>query len=260
MDFAAIMSPLHGPVPFGATRRIGSWNHRLFRAACDLNARGVPSAKAEKLLLQGAKPKTSDDDQAARDTIASAYSQPAAEPLLRNTAGAPSPSQPNAPGCPSSQPDLHLDAPPVNRFCTWIPFQSTGNAPGSQRNLSLSRGICHFFAPTAFTAHHSIHCGVCWARVLRRQHPTTTKKRQGVEVTKTKQSHGRRPIGPARGPANGGVGFAACRRRPKLGATGRRLGGQPSLLAATTGRANGCTASACPTCPAGFGYKSGFIG
>jgi hypothetical protein len=50
------------------------WNQRLFRAGCDLNARGVPRAKADKLLLAGAKPKTADDEQAARDTIASAYS------------------------------------------------------------------------------------------------------------------------------------------------------------------------------------------
>ncbi|MEI8376792.1 MAG: bifunctional DNA primase/polymerase, partial [Planctomycetota bacterium] len=51
------------------------WNLRLFRAACDLNARGVPFAKAEKLLLQGAKPKSSADERAARDTITSAYSE-----------------------------------------------------------------------------------------------------------------------------------------------------------------------------------------
>ncbi len=52
------------------------WNQRLFCAGCDLNARGVPITKAEKLLLLGAKPKTAGDEQAARDTIASAYSQP----------------------------------------------------------------------------------------------------------------------------------------------------------------------------------------
>ena len=49
------------------------WNQRLFRAACDLNARGVPLGKADNLLLAGARPKTAVDEQAARDTIASAY-------------------------------------------------------------------------------------------------------------------------------------------------------------------------------------------
>ena len=53
-----------------------SWNARLFRAGCDLHARGVPRAKAEQLLLAGSRPKTTEDDQAARDTIASAYSKP----------------------------------------------------------------------------------------------------------------------------------------------------------------------------------------
>lgn len=52
------------------------WNPRLFRASCDLHARRVPQAKAEPLLLAGAKPRTPADVTAATDTIASAYSQP----------------------------------------------------------------------------------------------------------------------------------------------------------------------------------------
>jgi transcriptional regulator with XRE-family HTH domain len=54
----------------------GSRNNRLFRAGCDLFARGVPQAKAEQLLLAGAKMTTPEDEQTARDTIASAYSRP----------------------------------------------------------------------------------------------------------------------------------------------------------------------------------------
>lgn len=55
---------------------IGSRNKRLFIAACDLHARGVPLEKAEPLLLKGAQPKTFDDQREAGDTIASAFSAP----------------------------------------------------------------------------------------------------------------------------------------------------------------------------------------
>ena len=52
-----------------------NWNNRLFRAACDMNARGVPLQQARTLLMQGAKPRTTDDEQAASDTIAQGYKE-----------------------------------------------------------------------------------------------------------------------------------------------------------------------------------------
>ena len=60
----------------GQHAQSANWNQRLFRAGCDLNARGVPRGKAEDLLLRGAKPRTSADKQVACLTISSAYSQP----------------------------------------------------------------------------------------------------------------------------------------------------------------------------------------
>lgn len=53
----------------------GTWNARIFGAACDLAGCGVPHEKAEELLLAGAKPVTPDDEEIARRTIESAYSQ-----------------------------------------------------------------------------------------------------------------------------------------------------------------------------------------
>lgn len=52
------------------------WNDRLFRAACDMAARGVARDHAETLLLAGAKPWNSSEEQAARRTIESAFSHP----------------------------------------------------------------------------------------------------------------------------------------------------------------------------------------
>src|SRR5262249_38916608 len=51
------------------------WNQRLFNAACDLCGRGLPLAKAEALLLAGAKPWNLGEEEAARKTIQSAYSE-----------------------------------------------------------------------------------------------------------------------------------------------------------------------------------------
>lgn len=51
------------------------WNDRLFAAACDLNACGVPLDQAEPALLAGAAPWTSEDEENAIATIASAYSE-----------------------------------------------------------------------------------------------------------------------------------------------------------------------------------------
>lgn len=51
------------------------WNDRLFRAACDLQARGIPLAEAEPELLAGACPWNQGEEELALRTIASAYSQ-----------------------------------------------------------------------------------------------------------------------------------------------------------------------------------------
>ena len=51
------------------------WNERLFKAACDLKARGTPQEQAIDLLIEGAQPRTKEDHQQALRTIASAYSQ-----------------------------------------------------------------------------------------------------------------------------------------------------------------------------------------
>jgi len=53
-----------------------NWNHRLFVAACDLAGHQVRIETAEPFLLRGAQPDTPADDQAARRTIQSAFSQP----------------------------------------------------------------------------------------------------------------------------------------------------------------------------------------
>ena len=52
------------------------WNGRLFRAACDLHGRGMPQDEAEQLVLAGAQPWNDGEREAARRTIASAFSQP----------------------------------------------------------------------------------------------------------------------------------------------------------------------------------------
>jgi hypothetical protein len=51
------------------------WNDRLFWAACDLAGRDVSLVEAEALLLEGAKPWNSAEEDGARRTIASAFSQ-----------------------------------------------------------------------------------------------------------------------------------------------------------------------------------------
>jgi hypothetical protein len=52
------------------------WNDRLFRAACDLSARGVSLEDALGPLLHGAGPWNDQEAAAARRTIESAFSQP----------------------------------------------------------------------------------------------------------------------------------------------------------------------------------------
>lgn len=52
------------------------WNGRLFRAACDLAARGMSREEAEPLLLAGAKPWDESNESIALRTIESAFSQP----------------------------------------------------------------------------------------------------------------------------------------------------------------------------------------
>lgn len=52
------------------------WNERLFRAACDLHARGVTLDQAEPALLAGARPWSEAESETARRTIASAFSEP----------------------------------------------------------------------------------------------------------------------------------------------------------------------------------------
>jgi hypothetical protein len=51
------------------------WNDRLFRAACDLQARGLPQAVAEPLLVKGAQPWDSGEEEKARETVRSAFNQ-----------------------------------------------------------------------------------------------------------------------------------------------------------------------------------------
>lgn len=51
------------------------WNNRLFFAACDLAGFGVNLDVAEPLLLRGAMPRTSADEDIARRTIQSAFSE-----------------------------------------------------------------------------------------------------------------------------------------------------------------------------------------
>jgi hypothetical protein len=56
----------------------GSWNEKLFQAACDLAAHGVPLEQARPRLLKGASPDTPNDEQIAIASIESAYSEPRA--------------------------------------------------------------------------------------------------------------------------------------------------------------------------------------
>jgi hypothetical protein len=60
----------------GADAEGPGWNERLFTAACDLCGRGVPLEVAEPLLLAGARPWNLGEEEQARSTVASAYSQP----------------------------------------------------------------------------------------------------------------------------------------------------------------------------------------
>jgi len=53
-----------------------NWNNRLFHAGCDLCGRDIPVEEAEPLLLAGAQPWNVGEEELARRTIASAYSQP----------------------------------------------------------------------------------------------------------------------------------------------------------------------------------------
>ncbi|HAA50433.1 MAG TPA: hypothetical protein DCE43_11990 [Planctomycetaceae bacterium] len=52
------------------------WNQKLFRAACDLAGCGYDSNHATELLLAGARPWNSEEEQRALATIQSAFSQP----------------------------------------------------------------------------------------------------------------------------------------------------------------------------------------
>jgi hypothetical protein len=52
------------------------WNDKLFNAACDLCGLDMPLEEAEPLLLAGAQPWNVGEEELARRTIASAYSQP----------------------------------------------------------------------------------------------------------------------------------------------------------------------------------------
>ncbi len=60
---------------FGRFAHADNWNQRLFVAACDLAGHGVSLEAAEPLLLRGAQPDTNTDEQSARRTIQSAFSQ-----------------------------------------------------------------------------------------------------------------------------------------------------------------------------------------
>ncbi len=60
----------------GKFAETSGWNNRLFKAACDLHARGVPRQRAEQMLLQAAGPRSDCDERLAKDTIHSAFSEP----------------------------------------------------------------------------------------------------------------------------------------------------------------------------------------
>ena len=51
------------------------WNQKLFHAACDLCGRGMPLEMAKSLLLAGALPWNRGEEETARRTIQSAFSQ-----------------------------------------------------------------------------------------------------------------------------------------------------------------------------------------
>jgi hypothetical protein len=59
----------------GADANGPGWNDRLFRASCDLAGRNVPQELAETLLLKGAQPWNPAEEEKARATILSAFSQ-----------------------------------------------------------------------------------------------------------------------------------------------------------------------------------------
>ncbi|HWA24782.1 MAG TPA: bifunctional DNA primase/polymerase, partial [Lacunisphaera sp.] len=59
----------------GRLANASGWNQRLFDAACDLKARGMPYEQALPLLIQGAVPWNDKERKGAEDTIQSAYSQ-----------------------------------------------------------------------------------------------------------------------------------------------------------------------------------------
>lgn len=52
------------------------WNNRLFDAACDLAGNGFSQERATDLLRRGARPWDGEQEEAMRDTIASAYREP----------------------------------------------------------------------------------------------------------------------------------------------------------------------------------------
>ena len=60
---------------FGRFAHSSGWNQRLFVAACDLAGHGISLDAAEPLLLRGAQPDTPRDEETARRTIQSAFSQ-----------------------------------------------------------------------------------------------------------------------------------------------------------------------------------------
>ena len=92
------------------------WNDRLFRAAADLCGCGVPHAAAEARLLAGARPRTPEDEEAARRTIASAYRQDRLPARLL------------AAGGEAGRPRV---SPSGTRFSASIPFRTT-RPPKSQ--------------------------------------------------------------------------------------------------------------------------------
>jgi len=66
---------------------VGSWNTKLYNAACDLAGNGIPKKQALQWLLTGAAPRSEEDRAMAIATIESAYSRPRSPARAYQVAG-----------------------------------------------------------------------------------------------------------------------------------------------------------------------------
>jgi len=82
LDTTADMSPSTREFLSGRYADGPKWNERMFRAACDLNARGMLQQQATSILLSGARPWNAAETELAMRTIESAYAE-SREPSYR---------------------------------------------------------------------------------------------------------------------------------------------------------------------------------